>query len=38
MKRLYDWNEPLKQKIEKVCTKIYGASGVAYTAAAERDL
>ena len=38
MKRLYEWNEPLKQKIEKICTKIYGASGVAYAPAAERDL
>lgn len=38
MKRLYEWSEPLKQKIEKVSTKIYGAAGVAYTPAAERDL
>ena len=38
MKRLYEWNEPLKQKIEKICTKVYGASGVAYSPAAERDL
>ncbi|MBK5255008.1 MAG: formate--tetrahydrofolate ligase [Vicinamibacteria bacterium] len=38
MKRLYDWNEPLKQKIEKVCKQIYGAEAVAYSPAAERDL
>jgi len=38
MKRLYDWSEPLKQKIDKICRQIYGASDVAYAPAAERDL
>jgi len=38
LKRLYDWNEPLKQKIEKICVKVYGASAVNYAPAAERDL
>ena len=38
LKRLYDWNEPLKQKIEKICIKVYGASAVNYAPAAERDL
>ncbi len=38
MKRLYEWGEPLKQKIAKICTKIYGASDVAYSPLAERDL
>ena len=38
LKRLYEWSEPLKQKIEKICTRVYGATAVNYTAAAEREL
>ncbi|MHB9132897.1 MAG: formate--tetrahydrofolate ligase [Armatimonadota bacterium] len=35
---LYEDNEPIKAKIEKVCTKIYGAAGVSYTAVAEERI
>lgn len=35
---LYDWNQPIEAKIETVCTKVYGASGVEYTAQAKKDL
>lgn len=37
-KPLYDWNLPVKQKIETVCQQVYGASSVAYTSKAEKDL
>ena len=37
-KPLYDWSEPIKVKMEKVATKMYGASVVRYTSAAEKDL
>ena len=37
-KPLYDWSEPIKVKMEKVATKMYGASAVRYTNAAEKDL
>lgn len=35
---MYDWNQPVKEKIEAVATKIYGADGVDYVGTAERDL
>ncbi|MGE0453211.1 MAG: formate--tetrahydrofolate ligase [Vicinamibacteria bacterium] len=35
---LYDREAPLKSKIETIATKLYGASGVDYAVAAERDL
>jgi formate--tetrahydrofolate ligase len=35
---VYDWSEAPRTKIEKIATRIYGADGVAFTAAAERDL
>ena len=34
----YELNESLKQKIENVCKKIYGANGVKYTALAEEKI
>lgn len=35
---LYDLEQPLKNKIEAVCTEIYGADGVDYSADAARTL
>ncbi len=35
---LYDLDLPIKQKIEAIATKIYGASGVSYEPAAERQI
>lgn len=35
---LYDWNEPIKDKIAKIATEIYGATSVDYTKIAQRDL
>ena len=35
---LYDWSWPVKDKIHKVCTTIYGADGVDYTPKARADL
>jgi formate--tetrahydrofolate ligase len=37
-KPLYDWSEPIKDKMHKVASKMYGASAVRYTGAAEKDL
>ena len=37
-KPLYDAALPIKQKIERICTEIYGAAGVDYQAAAERSI
>ena len=37
-KPLYDAALPIKQKIEAIATGIYGADGVDYTAAAERNI
>lgn len=37
-KPLYDWNAPVKEKIETIARKIYGAEGVDYAAKANRDL
>lgn len=37
-KALYDWNMPVKAKIEKIATEIYGADRVIYTKEAESDL
>jgi formate--tetrahydrofolate ligase len=35
---LYDWNEPVVDKIHKVCEGVYGTSEVVYTKRAEKDL
>ncbi len=35
---IYDWSASPKEKIEAVCTKVYGARGVVYTNQAEADL
>ena len=35
---LYEADEPLAQKIERIATRIYGADGVKYTATAKRKL
>jgi len=37
-KFLYDPSEPIKTKLDKIATKIYGADGVDYTPEAERDI
>jgi formate--tetrahydrofolate ligase len=37
-KPLYDWDSPVKDKIETIAKEIYGADGVDYTAAANRGL
>ena len=37
-KPLYDWSEPIKAKIDRVARTMYGASDVAYTKQAEREL
>jgi formate--tetrahydrofolate ligase len=38
MKRLYDWNLPVKDKIEIIAKEIYGADGVEYSPKAEKDI
>ncbi len=35
---LYDWQQPIKDKIELLATKIYGADGVQYSDQAERQI
>ena len=35
---LYDWNQPVKAKIDTIARGIYGADGVDYTPRAEADL
>jgi len=35
---LYDWNLPVKTKIETIAREIYGATGVDYSAKAESDI
>ncbi len=35
---MYDWKDPVKTKISKVATKIYGAKHVDYLARAKKDL
>jgi len=35
---LYDWSEPVTDKIRKVCEGVYGTSEVVYTKRAEKDL
>jgi formate--tetrahydrofolate ligase len=37
-KQLYDWDLPVKEKIEAISTKVYGATKVEYTAQAAADL
>ena len=37
-KPLYDWSEPIKQKIEKICKQIYGAANVEYSELAEQQI
>lgn len=36
--RMYDWDESIRTKIEKISTKVYGATGVAFTADAQRAM
>ncbi len=36
--RLYNWEDPIKKKIEKIAHVVYGASEVTYARQAERDL
>ncbi|MFH1000753.1 MAG: formate--tetrahydrofolate ligase [Bacteroidota bacterium] len=38
MRRLYDWNLPVKDKIEIIAKEIYGADGVEYSPKAEKDI
>lgn len=38
LKPLYDWNWPVKKKIETIAKNIYGASAIDYTAQAITDL
>lgn len=35
---LYAWTEPIKTKIEKICTKAYGATAVEYTEEANKQI
>ncbi len=35
---LYELNLPIKNKIEAICTKIYGAEGVVFSEKAEQDI
>ncbi|MEM9594938.1 MAG: formate--tetrahydrofolate ligase [Acidobacteriota bacterium] len=35
---LYDWSQPIEEKVEAVATRIYGASRVTWTTEAKRDL
>ncbi len=37
-KPLYSWDQPIIQKIETICKKIYGASSVEYSSKAKLDL
>ncbi len=37
-KPLYDWNQPVEEKIHTIATKIYGADGVEYQGKAKSDL
>ncbi len=37
-KTIYDWNDTVENKIEKIAKEIYGAKNVAYTTEAETDL
>lgn len=37
-KPLYNWADTVENKIHTICTEIYGADGVNYTAQAEKDL
>ena len=37
-KPMYDWDQPVTEKIESLCTKVYGADGVNYSRQAESDL
>ncbi len=38
MQRLYDWELPIKEKIETIAKEIYGAVGVDYSAKAEKGI
>jgi formate--tetrahydrofolate ligase len=37
-RQLYDWSLPIKEKIEILARRVYGADGVIYTTQAENDL
>ncbi len=36
--KLYNWEDPIKKKIEKIAHVVYGASEISYARQAERDL
>jgi formate--tetrahydrofolate ligase len=38
LRPLYDWSAPIQEKLETIARKMYGASQVRWTPAAERDL
>ena len=35
---IYDWDSPVKKKIEAICKKVYGAGSVEYSSRAKADL
>jgi formate--tetrahydrofolate ligase len=35
---LYDWEEPIKTKMEKIASTMYGAAEIVYTKAAEKEI
>lgn len=35
---LYDWSQPVKEKIKTICQKVYGADHVEYSSQAKKDL
>lgn len=35
---MYEWDQPIRTKIENIATRVYGANGVNFTATALRDL
>lgn len=37
-KPIYDWNEPIVDKIERIAKEIYGADGVEFAAQARKDI
>lgn len=37
-KPLYDWNQPIEDKISAIATEMYGASGIEYSSKAKRQL
>lgn len=37
-KPIYNWNEPIKDKIEKICKNVYGATGINYSELALKQI